>query len=749
MRLLLVLFSFIIAPFVGFSQYEAPALIPKPNKMNLAEGQYTLAPNSPLYVTENFLTVAELLAEYPNLKTLAPELVKKVGKKHNQGIRLFQAEEQDKIPSQAFKLVIDQTGILIKAHNKEAMISGLYSLLQLSMLQENPQRLPALTIEDSPRFHYRGLHLDVSRHFMPLAFIKKYIDVMALYKYNYFHWHLTDAAGWRLEIKQYPELTSRAAWRTHSSWKDWWNNGRQYLKQGDANAYGGYYTQVEVKDLVAYAAKKGITIIPEIEMPGHSEEVLAVYPQLACSGKAYTQGEFCIGNPETFTFLKNVLDEVMELFPSTYIHMGGDEAEKKHWASCAKCQSLKAKEKLKDEYELQSYAIKQIDEYLQSKGRKLIGWDEILEGGLSKGATVMSWRGEEAGIKAANSGHDVIMTPGAFLYFDAYQSDPRTQPEAIGGYLPIDKVYAYNPIPKGVDKDKEKHILGAQANLWTEYMTTYQQVEYMAFPRALALAEVNWTNQSERSWEDFKTRLQKHYKILQQLGINYYRPSYQVKSEVSYHPNRMSNSVSLSAEQVNPLIYYSTDGSTPTHKSTLYSNPIEIKGSHTLRAASFIDSFRVSTVEEVKLDIHEAIGKKVFYNNPWEGYPAQKEFTLTNGIKGGLSYQDQQWQGFVKDIDIYVDFERREEIKSVAMRFMQQPGPGVYFPGSFKVLLSDNGKNYREVGHVVNYEDTLDPKLKFKTFEIKLDKPMMARYVKVIATNSMQGYLFTDEIIIY
>lgn len=749
MRFLFILFSFLSLPYFGFSQYEELALIPKPNKINLGEGKYSIPSNSPFYVAENFASIASLLSNYPGLKTMPLELVKKVSKKHNQGIRFLQAEEIDKIAPKAYKLIIDHNGILLKAHSKEAMLSGLYSLIQLGMLQENPLILPVLTIQDSPRFDYRGLHLDVSRHFMPLAFIKKYIDVMALYKFNYFHWHLTDGAGWRLEIKQYPELTQKAAWRTHSLWKDWWNNGRQYLQQGDANAYGGFYTQLEVKELVAYAANKGITIIPEIEMPGHSEEVLAVYPQLSCTGKPHTQGEFCIGNPETFVFLKNVLDEVMELFPSNYIHIGGDEADKKHWESCSKCQALKSKAQLKDAHELQSYAIRQIDEYLQSKGRKLIGWDEILEGGLTKGATVMSWRGEEAGIKAANAGHDVIMTPGAYLYFDAYQSDPRTQPETIGGYTPLDKVYAYNPIPNGIEKGKEKHILGAQANLWTEYMNTYQQVEYMAFPRALALAEVNWTNQSERSWEDFKGRLQKHYKLLQQLDINYYRPSYQVKSEVNFHPHRMSNSITLSSEQLNPVIYYSIDGTVPTHKSTLYSKPIELTGSNTVYAAAFIDSFRVSSIEEIKLDMHEAIGKKVFYNNPWEVYAAQKESTLTNGIKGGLSYQDQQWQGFVKPIDLYVDFERREEIKSVAMHFMQQPGPGIFFPGSFKVLLSDNGKNYREVGHLINYEDTQDPKLKFKTFEIKLDKPMMARYVKIIASNPMQGYLFTDEIIIY
>ncbi len=750
MRNLLLIIFVLISTGFGFAQQSEPNLIPRPEKVLLSGyGNYQIPPNIAVYITENFANVASLLSEYPNLTTLPPETVKKIGKKHNQGIRLFQADGVDKIESNAYKLTIDETGILIKAHNPEAMISGIYTLIQLALLQEDPLSLPQLVIQDKPRFKYRGLHLDVSRHFMPLSFLKKYIDVMALYKFNYFHWHLTDGAGWRLEIKQYPELTQKAAWRTHSLWKEWWNNGRQYIEQGAPNASGGFYTQDQARELVQYATRKGITIIPEIEMPGHSEEVLAVYPHLSCSGKPYTEGEFCIGNPETFTFLKNVLNEVLDIFPSEYIHIGGDEADKKHWKNCPKCQALKAELQLKDEDELQSYAIKQMDEYLQSKGRKLIGWDEILEGGLTKGATVMSWRGEEGGVNAANMGHDVIMTPSNYLYFDSYQTDPRTQPEANGGYLTLDKVYAYNPIPKGLEKDKEKHILGAQANLWTEYMPTFQHVEYMAFPRALALAEVNWTKQEARSWPDFKKRLQDHYKILQRLEINYYRPSYHVESEVVFHAEKKSNTVSLKSEQINPNIFYTTDGTVPTNKSTPYTNPIELSTTATLKAASFIDATRVSPIETVTLDIHKAIGKKVLYTHPWEGYPAQKELTLTNGIKGGLSYHDKQWQGFTKDIDVTVDFERREEISSVAMQFMQLPGPGVFYPGEFKVLLSDNGKNFREIGVLKNMENTTDPRLKFQTFEVKLDSPQMARYVRIVATNPMKGYLFTDEIIIY
>lgn len=712
------------------------------------DGEFPLGQIIDLYYTEEFASNTELLREVPGLQIGNSEQIKKLKKQHNQGLRLLKAEEFDHVDPNGYLLEIDENGILLKAHSAKAMLPGIYSLVQLSYLNDL-KFLPYVKIEDKPRFSYRGMHLDVSRNFMPFNFLKKYIDLLALYKFNYFHWHLTDGAGWRLEIKQYPELTQKAAWRTHMLWKDWWNNGRQYVDQGSPNASGGYYTQDQARELVAYAEKRGITIIPEIEMPGHSEEVLAVYPELSCTGKPYTQGEFCLGNEKTYQFLKNVLDEVLAIFPSQYIHIGGDEADKSHWKNCSKCQALMQNDSLKSEDELQSYAIKQMDQYLQSKERKLIGWDEILQGGLSEGATVMSWRGEEGGIQAANAGHDVIMTPGGYLYFDGYQTDPRTQPEAIGGYLPLEKVYSYNPIPEELPEDKRKHILGAQANIWTEYIPNAQQVEYMAFPRALALSEVVWTDQENRSWKDFQKRLQQQYKILQKLEVNYYRPSYNVINKVEFDSAQVKNTVSLSSEQFIPNIKYTIDGSVPNGGSTVYNLPIELSKSAVIKAASFIDSTRVSPIETIELDLHKAIGKEVKYNIPWEGYPAQENRTLTNGVKGTLSYQDGQWQGFTKGIDIVVDFERREEIKSVALNFMQIPGPGVYFPGEFTVLVSDNGKSYRELGKIINQVSTVDPALKFQKFEIELGKPVMARYIQIKATNPMNGYLFADEVVIY
>ncbi|MFD2600408.1 family 20 glycosylhydrolase [Sphingobacterium corticis] len=723
-------------------------IIPRPDRVVINDGSLDL--NQPLFVyyQEPFGEIARLASDVPGLNIYNYEIYKRSRKQPPTSIWLLQPKDGEQIGKGAYSLKIDARGILIKASDPAGALAGMQTLHQLRLLQDG-NALPFVEIEDKPRFGYRGLHLDVSRHFMPFEFLKKYIDVMALYKFNQFHWHLTDGAGWRLEIKQYPELTKKAAWRPHASFKDWEHYGKRYVEQGSSNANGGFYTQQQARELVDYAAKKGINIIPEIEMPGHSEEVLAVYPQLSCTGLAHGQNELCVGNEETFTFLKNVLDEVIAIFPSEYIHIGGDEADKTHWKTCPKCRALKEKLGVETEEELQSYAIQQMDEYLQSKGRKMIGWDEILEGGLTDGATVMSWRGEEGGIEAANKGHDVIMTPQSHLYFDFYQFDPRTEPTAFGGYLPLERVYSYNPISEKIDPEKAHHILGAQANVWTEFMPNPQHVEYMAFPRALALAEVNWTDQEQRDFPDFKRRLQKHYAILQQLEVNYHRPSFHVSYEVEYDAQKRSNHITLFSEQFDPTIRYTTDGSDPDNDSPLYIAPIDMAVSATLKAATFLGSARMSPVKVIDLDIHKAIGKAVHYNSPWnERYAAKGETTLVDGRKGGVTYQDGNWQGFTSDIDVVVNLDRREELKRVAARFMQMPGPGVHFPGEIKVLVSDNGKSYREAGTLKIRAEERPPVMDIKSFEIKFDKPIMAKFVKFQAKNTKKSFLFIDEVVI-
>ena len=409
-----------------------------------------------------------------------------------------------KMAPESYRLEVRKDGGRITSADDAGAFYAQQTLAQMISEDNGVKEVQCCVVNDCPRFSYRGLHFDVSRHFRSLDFLKMQIDAMALYKMNRMHIHLTDAAGWRMEIEAYPKLTSFAAWRPQQKWKDWWYGDRLYVEEGSEGAYGGYYTKNQMRELVEYARQRHIEVIPEIEMPGHSEEVLAAYPELSCKGTAYSQGEFCVGNEETFRFLETVLEEVMEVFPSEMIHIGGDEANKAHWKECPKCQQRMQAEGLADVDELQSYLIKRIARFVESKGRRIVGWDEILDGGLAQGATVMSWRGEEGGIEAMRMGHDVIMTPGRYCYLDHTQDAPFKEPESIGGYLPLDSVYVYDPASKTMDLPGR--LLGIQGNLWSEYVVTDSHAEYMYWPRALAIAETGWSQPHRKDLGDFRRR---------------------------------------------------------------------------------------------------------------------------------------------------------------------------------------------------------------------------------------------------
>ena len=409
-----------------------------------------------------------------------------------------------KMAPESYRLEVRKDGVRITSADDAGAFYAQQTLAQMISEDNGVKEVQCCVVNDCPRFSYRGLHFDVSRHLRSLDFLKKQIDAMALYKMNRMHIHLTDAAGWRMEIEAYPKLTSFAAWRPQQKWKDWWYGDRLYVEEGTEGAYGGYYTKDQMRELVEYARQRHIEVIPEIEMPGHSEEVLAAYPELSCKGTAYSQGEFCVGNEETFRFLETVLEEVMEVFPSEMIHIGGDEANKAHWKECPKCQQRMQAEGLADVDELQSYLIKRIARFVESKGRRIVGWDEILDGGLAQGATVMSWRGEEGGIEAMRMGHDVIMTPGRYCYLDHTQDAPFKEPESIGGYLPLDSVYVYDPASKTMDLPGR--LLGIQGNLWSEYVVTDSHAEYMYWPRALAIAETGWSQPERKDPADFRRR---------------------------------------------------------------------------------------------------------------------------------------------------------------------------------------------------------------------------------------------------
>jgi len=503
-------------------------IIPLPEKMEMANGRFLMDENTKIYAANSLQNEAEFLVDMLGTATGASISNTTEVDKAAHGIYLKLDENIQN--EEGYKLVVGFDKIEISGKNPKGVLYGLQSLRMLMPPKSEKDAvadltIPAVLIEDAPRYPYRGMHLDVGRHMFPVKFIKKYIDLLALHKMNRFHWHLTEDQGWRIEIKKYPKLTEIGSVRKGTMIE---KNFNPY--KGDGKEYGGFYTQEEVKDVVAYAQKKHIIIIPEIEMPGHALAALAAYPELGNGTGPYevatTWGVFdqiYAPKEETFEFLENVLTEVMALFPSKYIHIGGDEAPKTEWKKSAQAQEVIKREGLKDEHELQSYFIQRIEKFLNKNGRQIIGWDEILEGGLAPNATVMSWRGMEGGIEAAKQGHDVIMTPGTHLYLDHYQANPETEPLAIGGLTTVKKTYSFEPTPKELSKEEAQHILGAQGNVWTEYMKTSDYVEYMVLPRMSALAEVVWTPSEKKDWTNFKSRLEKLSERYEALDYNYAR----------------------------------------------------------------------------------------------------------------------------------------------------------------------------------------------------------------------------------
>ena len=663
----------------------AQSVIPVPLKMEQGTGSFLLSEKTKLY-TNLQGGEAELWENY--LKALPVQLKEARMKDRKQMLFLLITPKTPQLPSpESYTLSVTPQRIEIRATSGAGLFYGMQTLLELMQpAGTGSYSVPSVEIEDTPRFAYRGLMLDVSRHSSTKEFIKKQIDALAYYKINRLHLHLTDAAGWRLEIKKYPLLTDFAAWRTDPTWKKWWNGGRKYLRYDEPGASGGYYTQDDIREILEYARQHYITVIPEIEMPSHSEEVLAVYPQLSCSGEPYKNSDFCVGNEETFTFLENVLTEVMELFPSEYIHVGGDEAGKSAWKTCPKCQKRMKDEHLANVDELQSYLIHRIEKFLNNHGRRLLGWDEILQGGIAPNATVMSWRGEEGGIAAVTSGHHAIMTPGAYCYLDSYQDAPYSQPEAIGGYLPLKKVYAYDPVPASLTAEQAKLVYGVQGNLWVEYIPTPEHVEYMIYPRMLALAEVAWSAPERKSWSDFHTRALSAVADLQKKG---------------YHPFDLSKEIGSRPESLQPVS-------------------------------------------------HLALGKKVTYNSSYSPhYPAQGNTALTDGIRGDWTYGDGSWQGFISDnrLDVTIDMEKETPIHSVTAAFMQVVGAEVFLPETVIISISDDGINFTEL-QKQHFEVSKETPIRFT--DISWQGEAKGRYVRYQAQAGSEfgGWIFTDEIIV-
>jgi len=521
-------------------QSKSVSVIPAPLSLERYNGRFiTNQPFPVLFSSVNLKSTADWLAvKLEDLTgTKARLIYNKNHRSVKKGIYLQLDSTLTDLGPEGYRLVVTTRNIKITAQNPAGVFYGIQSLLQLTELNDNTQAkglvVPAVTINDKPRFEWRGMHLDVSRHFENKEFIKKYLDILAAHKLNVFHWHLTDDQGWRIAIDKYPLLTEIGAWRVDRTDKPW-DYDQEITNNKTKKLYGGFYTKEDIKEIVDYAANLHITIVPEIEMPGHSQAAMTAYPQLACSGKPYRRpanppfeftDPYCAGNDSTFVFLEDVLTEVMDLFPSEYIHIGGDEAKKTPWIKCPKCRALMKREGVKDVEELQSYFVKRIEKFLEAHGRKLIGWDEIMEGGLAPGAAVMSWRGEEGGIEAASMGHDAVMTPWKYMYFNAYQDSVEAKSNRDDYILTLAEVYNYEPVPAKLKGEQKKLIMGVQACLWSENIQTPEQAEHHTMPRLCALSEIAWSSPDKKDWNDFNERLNRHYTFLDRMGVRYYKTS--------------------------------------------------------------------------------------------------------------------------------------------------------------------------------------------------------------------------------
>ncbi|HRN71750.1 MAG TPA: family 20 glycosylhydrolase [Ginsengibacter sp.] len=761
------LFILLIALAPLFATAQKISIIPQPVSLNLQQGSFTIDKN----------TTITFNATQTELATAAHYLVGQIKNISGTTLRLNHAssktirlklQQTAEIGEEGYLLHITPSDITITANSRKGIVYGMQTLFQLlpAIRTNAALEVPCVTIKDYPRFQWRGMHLDVSRHFFGPEFVKKYIDFLAAYKFNTFHWHLTDDQGWRIEIKKYPNLTKTGAWRVDENYLVW--GTRPQAKEGEKATYGGYYTQEQVKDIVRYASERNITIVPEIEMPGHSAAAIASYPFLSCeqqhqlpmTGGNYKNisSNYCPGNDSAFTFLQNVLTEVIGLFPSKFIHLGGDEVDKASWKNCPKCQKRMKEEGLKDEEELQSYFMKRMERFVSSKKRRMIGWDEILEGGLAPGATVMSWRGEQGGIAAAKMGHDVVMTPGTPLYFDHYQGDPATEPLAIGGFNSLKLVYSYDPIPAVLSEKEATHILGAQANLWAEFISAAAHVEYMVLPRMLALSEVVWSPKKDRNWNSFNERLQKHFEVFDQKGLNYSKGNFRVEIKPVAKDGKLS--VMLATEIYNGEVFYTTDGKDPGIFSTKYTRPVSIDSSLTLKAITGLYGRKMSILPAIQaFAIHKAIGRDVRYTNPVSPYyMADGPNSLTDGIRG-TDIVGKYWHGFSgKDLIATIDLGSDQDVHTISLGCLQSARDWIMMPQWVKFEVSADGNQFTEVKTVPNDVSPNEMASTIKDFKAEFPTQKV-RFIRVTAKaidglpkghpgEGKPGWIFADEIMV-
>ena len=757
------------------------SLIPQPAEIVPGQGTFTLSGSTQVVVAHNSPRVQstidymnEVLQRGPGYRL--PVAVNTSEPFPTDGILILLDSAMAGSSSERYSLSVTNQQIRIQAATAAGVFCSIQTLLQLMPAAvydtvmralNQPFEIPAVTITDAPRFPYRGMHLDVSRHFFPTSFVKRYIDLLALHKFNVFHWHLTDDNGWRLEMKRYPKLTEISAWRVDRMGVDW--SERQPPQPGERATYGGFYSQDEVREIVAYAARRHITVIPEIEMPGHTSEVLVAYPELSCTGGPfYVQPGgywpnidiFCAGNDEVFTFIEGVLEEVFSLFPAPYVHLGGDEANKARWIECPKCQMRIRSEGLKDERELQSYFMKRVERFVRSRGKTVIGWDEILEGGLPPSAVVMSWRGFDGGIEAARQGHDVIMTPTSHCYFDYVQANAKFEPDPTGSLTTLREVYSFEPIPDELEPNQRMHIKGAQGNLWTEYVPTPEKVEYMAVPRMSALAEVVWTPVERRSWPDFRRRLTVHQDRLNALRVNFSRGSYRVTFGTAIDSITGSPVVVLSSEQDSPLIRYTLDGTDPSRFSPAYEQPIPLATPLTVRAAIFDGSSMKEEPYRQSVILHPGMRGRIEYGKrPTTRYGSDPR-TLIDGITGSLEPDDGTWTVFPgSDLSGVLTLDAARTVKRVVLTVLSRPEDRIRQPAEVVFEVSADGKEYTRLDRPDATVAQKAEGVSVLQFGTALQLPLPAKFVRVTAKNpglipqgepgeGMETILCFDELIV-
>lgn len=763
--LMLTAFTGIIACSDGKTEKGDYGIIPLPQEVTLSNAApFILKPSTQIVFpegNEQMKLTAEFLSSYiEELTGYAPEIT--TSGKGGKVIHL--SLDKSITQPEGYRLTITPEGIELTGSSEAGVFYGVQTLRKSipAFAEGKNIELPAATIHDYPRFKYRGMMLDVSRHFFPVDSVKRYIDILALHNINTFHWHLSDDQGWRVEIKKYPKLTETGSKRTETVIG---RNSGNY----DGKPYGGFYTQDEIREVIAYAQKRFITIIPEIDLPGHQQAALASYPELGCTGGPYevwrqwgvSENVICAGNEQSMQFLEDVLGEIIELFPSEYIHIGGDECPKIRWESCPKCQARIKAEGLKSdsghskEERLQSYVISRMEKFVESKGRHIIGWDEILEGGLAPNATVMSWRGVEGGIEAAKQKHNVIMAPNTFLYFDYYQSsDTENDPLAIGGYIPLEKVYSFEPTAGISDEDK-KYVIGTQANLWTEYIPTFSQVEYMVMPRIAALSEIQWTEPAKKDYQTFLPRLVRMTQLYDRLGYNYGKHIFDIHA--TFTPDTENGRIIVAlASMGGGEIHYTLDGSEPTATSPKYEAPLDVKENVTIKAV-VVRPTGNSRVFTEKIGFNKATAKPLTLKEaPSKGYTFNGGPELNDGLSGNTNYKTGRWLGFQgKDVDAVIDLKEPTEIKSVSFNTNVVPGDWIMGASGITVNVSDDGHTFREIATKAIPSLQQTDKEGLYPQEISFE-PVKARYVEVIIKSDKlpawhggagsPAFLFVDEI---